>query len=54
MTQRRAEDWEQYSVLLYAEHDTKKAALRFALQGYRDNGVRLGKVWVDDVAVERQ
>jgi len=44
--------WTQHTASFRAGPGTRKLALKFALMGYEAEGMRLGKLWVDDVAIE--
>ncbi|MGC9319804.1 MAG: beta-N-acetylglucosaminidase domain-containing protein [Armatimonadota bacterium] len=44
--------WRRYETTFTTWFDTRKFALKIGLQGYADEGMRLGKVWVDDVAIQ--
>ncbi|MEA3399718.1 MAG: beta-N-acetylglucosaminidase domain-containing protein [Armatimonadota bacterium] len=43
--------WQRYEATFTTWFDTRKFALKIGLQGYADEAMRLGRVWVDDVAI---
>lgn len=45
-------EWKQYTATFYTQSPTDRCAVLFGLYGYEDEGVRLGKIWVDDVKVK--
>ncbi|MGD8241151.1 MAG: beta-N-acetylglucosaminidase domain-containing protein, partial [Armatimonadota bacterium] len=45
-------EWQRYTSTFDTDYATKKFALKFALIGYEDEGMRLGSIWVDDVSIE--
>jgi hypothetical protein len=45
-------DWQAYTGAFRTDFDTSKFALKIGILGYEDEGMRLGRIWVDDVAIE--
>ncbi|MFQ6098244.1 MAG: beta-N-acetylglucosaminidase domain-containing protein, partial [Armatimonadota bacterium] len=44
-------EWREYEASFTTALDTKRFAIKFALEGYRDEGARLGRIYVDDVQI---
>jgi hypothetical protein len=44
-------DWRAYEATFTTALDTKRFALKFGLEGYRDEGAKLGRICVDDVHI---
>jgi hypothetical protein len=45
-------EWKQYTATFYSQVYSTRAAVAFGFHGYQDEGVELGKVWIDDIRVE--
>ncbi len=46
------DDWREYTATFRTDFDTVKLALKIGILGYEDEGMRLGRIWVDDVVME--
>jgi hypothetical protein len=44
-------EWREVEATLTTALDTKRFALKFGLLGYRDEGARLGRLYIDDVRI---
>jgi len=45
-------EWKRYTGTFDTDFRTRKLALKLTIVGYEDEGMRLGKIWVDDVSIE--
>ena len=45
-------DWKQVAATFHTGFDTRKLAVKLGILGYEDEGARLGRIWVDDIAIE--
>lgn len=45
-------EWQHHELSFRTDYDTAKLAVMFVVKGYEDEGMRLGRIWVDDVSLE--
>jgi len=44
-------EWQEYETSFTTSLDTKRLALKFGIEGHRDEGAKLGRVYVDDLQI---